>query len=189
MPLHERCAARPLTAYGADKLGSELHARIAGLVHGIPTRGLRFFNVYGPGQDPTSPYSGVISIFVERLMQGSAVTVFGDGGQMRDFVYVADVVAALRLSMAEADCTGGVNNVCTGESVSILQLAQIVMSILDVQLPVKHGRSRKGDIRMSIGDPTGAAAELGFRAQRSLADGLRELIAYQRASHAAGVAT
>src|SRR3954467_5906100 len=87
-PVGGAAAARPLSAYGADKLGCELHARVATHVHGVPAVGLRFFNVYGPRQDPRSPYSGVISIFCDRLRQGLPITVYGDGQQVRDFVYV-----------------------------------------------------------------------------------------------------
>ena len=99
VPIAEATERRPLSAYGADKLGCELHARVASHVHGIPTVGLRFFNVYGPRQDPRSPYSGVISIFCERIRRGAPIDIFGDGGQTRDFVYVADVVAALLAAM------------------------------------------------------------------------------------------
>src|SRR6185312_9578769 len=95
VPITEAEPCAPLSAYGADKLGCELHARIATHVHGIPTVGLRFFNVYGPRQDPASPYSGVISIFCNRIRRGEPIDVFGDGGQTRDFVFVADVVNAL----------------------------------------------------------------------------------------------
>ncbi len=98
-PIDEAAPLRPLSAYGADKLGCELHARVATHVHRVPTAGLRFFNVYGPRQDPRSPYSGVISIFCERVRSGRAVQIHGDGGQTRDFVFVADVVAALLAAM------------------------------------------------------------------------------------------
>ena len=108
VPLTEDATTRPLTAYGADKLGSEQHARVAGNVHGVATTGFRFFNVYGPRQDPLSPYSGVISIFANRLAAGEPVTIFGDGEQTRDFVYVADVVRHLIAGMQKAavSCTG-----------------------------------------------------------------------------------
>ena len=96
LPIPEDAERRPLSAYGADKYACELQARVAGHVHGIAATGLRFFNVYGPRQDPHSPYSGVISIFCERLVRGAPIDIFGDGGQTRDFIYVADVVAALR---------------------------------------------------------------------------------------------
>ena len=96
---HEDVRPAPLTAYGADKLGSELHAAVALQVHGVPSVGLRFFNVYGPRQDPHSPYSGVISIFAALVAGEGTVTVHGDGEQVRDFVYVGDVVAHLMASM------------------------------------------------------------------------------------------
>ncbi len=124
LPLAETAAPRPLSAYGADKLGCELHARVAGRVHGIPTTGLRFFNVYGPRQDPLSPYSGVISIFCERLRGGRGVTIFGDGGQTRDFVFVADVVRALRAALRRVSTEAGVFNVCTGRASSVRDLAR-----------------------------------------------------------------
>lgn len=180
MPLKEVSSVRPLTAYGADKLGSELHARVAGLVHGVPTMGLRFFNVYGPGQDPSSPYSGVISVFVDTLLRGEPVSIFGDGEQTRDFVYVDDVVTALRQAILNADCTAPVLNICTGESVSIYQLAQSIMSILDTRLPITFHASRKGDIRTSVGDPGLARRIVGFYAQHALLDGLQSLVAYER---------
>src|ERR1700733_8992720 len=99
VPIAEAEPCVPLSAYGADKYACEMHARVASHVHAIPTTGLRFFNVYGPRQDPRSPYSGVISIFCERVIRGAPIDVFGDGSQTRDFVYVADVVAALLSAM------------------------------------------------------------------------------------------
>src|SRR6516225_667442 len=89
-PVDEETPAAPLSAYGADKYACELHARVAGAIHGVPTIGLRFFNLYGPRQDPLSPYSGVISIFAERLLSGEPVEIFGDGEQTRDFTYISN---------------------------------------------------------------------------------------------------
>ena len=115
VPITEETDAAPLSAYGADKLGCELHARVAGHVHGIPTVGLRFFNVYGPRQDPRSPYSGVISIFCERIRRGAPIDIFGDGAQTRDFVYVADVGRGAACRDAARDpADAPVFNVCTG---------------------------------------------------------------------------
>jgi UDP-glucose 4-epimerase len=102
LPVSEDAIPRPLSAYGADKLGSEQHALVAGQVHGVPTMGLRFFNVFGPRQDPKSPYSGVISIFCDRLSRGEPIDIFGDGSQTRDFIFVADVVAGLLAAMPAA---------------------------------------------------------------------------------------
>ena len=114
VPLHEESAIKPLSAYGADKYGSELHAFVASNVHMVPTRGFRFFNVYGPRQDPKSPYSGVIAIFAEKLARRQTITIFGDGGQSRDFIYVGDVVRHLIAGMENASQGAAVYNVCTG---------------------------------------------------------------------------
>ncbi|MCP3870945.1 MAG: NAD-dependent epimerase/dehydratase family protein [Gammaproteobacteria bacterium] len=178
MPLKECSDVSPLTAYGADKLGSELHARVASLVHGVPTVGLRFFNVYGPRQNPSSPYSGVISIFVDRILRGEFLVVFGDGEQTRDFVYVGDVVRFMQTAMSRTERTPAVFNVCTGMFVSISQLAKTVMSITGKQVSLTRQLSRKGDIRVSVGDPSHAKRQLGVTAERSLVDGLRTLIEY-----------
>lgn len=176
MPLSESSELRPLTAYGSDKLGSELHARVASLVHGVPTVGLRFFNVYGPRQDPSSPYSGVISIFIKRLFEDQTLTVFGDGEQTRDFVYVADVVRTLRSAMTNISSMPSVFNVCTGESTSINKLAKVIISITGMNVSIEHKKTRKGDIRVSVGNPTRTKQKLGVSAQVSLVDGLRNLI-------------
>ena len=92
VPLCESVQPSPLTPYGADKLSCELHARIAHLIHNVPSIGMRFFNVYGPRQDPKSPYSGVISIFIEKILNDQPITIFGDGTQTRDFVYVLSLI-------------------------------------------------------------------------------------------------
>jgi len=178
MPLKEHATLRPLTAYGADKLGSELHGRVAAVVHGVPNTGLRFFNVYGPRQDPSSPYSGVISIFSERISQGKRITIFGDGEQARDFIYVLDVVNFLRTAMDNISTTPQVFNVCTGKATTIKQLARMLMTVRGERVSVERQATRKGDIRVSIGDPGYAMQHLGVKAQYALVDGLRELILY-----------
>jgi UDP-glucose 4-epimerase len=179
-------AARPApqTAYGADKLGSELHAAIAWHVHGVPTLGLRFFNVYGRRQDPSSPYSGVISIFADRIAARAPVTLHGDGGQTRDFVHVSDVVAHLRAAMALLVETPGaaVLNVCTGRETSIAALANLLGTLGGIAPEIRQGPARSGDIRRSVGDPARARARLGVSAETRLDDGLADLLAY--ASHA-----
>jgi UDP-glucose 4-epimerase len=174
---HESLPTRPLTAYGADKLGSELHGRVAWLIHGVPNVGLRFFNVYGPRQDPSSPYSGVISIFTRLACEGGHPMVFGDGGQTRDFVYVADVVAHLLAAMAHLGGERGafVFNVCTGRSISVLELARAVLAAAGRDpAGVTHGPARAGDIRLSQGDPSLARAAFGLSALTALTCGLRQ---------------
>jgi UDP-glucose 4-epimerase len=153
VPLVETDEARPLSVYAADKLACELHAAVASHLHGIPTAGLRFFNVYGPRQDPASPYSGVISIFADRLAKRRELTIFGDGGQVRDFVFVGDVVEALVAAMARPRPGAFVCNVCTGIGTTITGLAEVLAEILDVPVRFAHAPARAGDVRVSIGDP------------------------------------
>ena len=172
----------PLTAYGADKLGSELHARVASLVHGVPTLGLRFFNVYGPRQDPNSPYSGVISIFADRIGSGEEITLHGDGSQTRDFVHVSDVVAHLLAGMERLDPVRAVRgqpvcfNVCTGRAVSVRSLAEILAGLHGVPLRMRQGAVRSGDIRRSCGCNAAAVAALAVQARMRLEQGLAALL-------------
>lgn len=180
MPLKESTPIAPLTPYGADKAGCELHSRVARHVFGIPTLGLRFFNVYGPRQDPSSPYSGVISIFANRIPKGEAITIFGDGSQTRDFVYVTDVVEHLMASMTML-CEGAIPqytalNVCTGTQTSVLQLAQAIATLRGVELKADYRAARDGDIKISVGDASVATQCLGVSATTQLADGLKEVL-------------
>ncbi len=179
LPLDEDAAKRPLSAYGADKYGCELHAAVATRVHGVPTTGLRFFNVYGPRQDPLSPYSGVISIFCDRLASGEPIDVFGDGLQTRDFVYVADVVQALTRALDRPRALQPeVFNVCTGEAISILHLGREIAGLAGKSLSVRHGPARAGDIRHSVGSPSRAKAAFGVRGLTPLRDGLAATLAW-----------
>ena len=176
-PLDESAATRPLSAYGADKLGSELHALVAAHVHGVPTTGLRFFNVYGPRQDPKSPYSGVIAILADRLSSQSPIDIFGDGEQSRDFIYVGDVVRFLMAAMTKTK-GAQVFNVCTGKATTILDLARIMADILGTTADIRHLDPRPGDIRHSLGNPTAANKALGVTATMPLRDGLAETLAW-----------
>ena len=182
----------PKTAYGADKLASELHASVAWHVHGVPTLGLRFFNVYGPRQDPASPYSGVISVFADRIAAGAPITLNGDGEQTRDFVHVGDVVAHLRASMRllakDGPSGGGVRvlNVCTGRQTAIIDLARLLGRLAGCTPDVRHGPPRAGDIRQSLGDPSRARQHLDISADRQLADGLGSLLHAERTKEKPG---
>lgn len=176
-PASEATRPLPLSAYGADKLGCELHARVARIVHCVPTVGMRFFNVFGPRQDPSSPYSGVISIFCNRLRARRAITVYGDGQQTRDFIYVGDVVRALMLAMDKMPLEAPVLNVCTGRETSILDLARHIAAQCGTPLETKYGPARAGDIRASLGDPSLAEYHLSFLASTNLEDGLRQTLA------------
>jgi UDP-glucose 4-epimerase len=172
VPLSETSAVRPVSAYGADKLGSEQHGLVAWHVHGVPTCGLRFFNVYGPRQDPASPYSGVISIFCDRISAGRGITIFGDGGQSRDFVFVGDVVRALLAAMEHTTTGAHVYNVCTGRPTTIAEMAETIANTLEIAPEITYAPPRQGDIRVSRGDPSETRAALGFDARTRFADGL-----------------
>ena len=166
----------PLSAYGADKLGCEHHARVASTVHGVPTTGLRFFNVYGPRQDPRSPYSGVISIFCDRIASGQDVDILGDGRQTRDFVYVGDVVGALILAMEGVSIQPAVFNVCTGRATSVRDLAEVIAKLCGSRPNFVFREPRRSEIRHSLGDPTSAVQYLGFRAIEPLESGLMKTL-------------
>lgn len=188
VPLDESAVTRPLSAYGADKLACELQARVAWTVHGIPNVGLRFFNVYGPRQDPRSPYSGVISLFIDRTLAGRNVEIHGDGRQSRDFVYIADVVAHLLAAMQLPPEGARVFNVCTGRGTTILDLAQAVAELLGRRPALHHGPPRAGDIRTSLGDPDAASDALGLRATVAIREGLRRTLDAIAAPAAAAIA-
>jgi UDP-glucose 4-epimerase len=184
LPVAEESICEPLSPYGIDKRAAELFLRYHSLVHGLPTQPLRFFNVYGPRQDPGSPYSGVISIFIDRALAGNDLTVFGDGEQTRDFVFVGDVVRAV-VAAALSDGGEGVPvNIATGRSHTVSELARAVIDLSGSPSAVRHGPARAGEILRSVARVTRAEELFGFRAETSLSDGLRRTIEWVRAGAA-----
>ncbi|TNC47000.1 NAD-dependent epimerase/dehydratase family protein [Rubellimicrobium rubrum] len=178
-PCSEDMAPAPISPYGADKAACEMHARALHGIHGLPTAALRFFNVYGPGQDSGSPYAGVISRFLDNLRQGCVHRVFGDGGQTRDFVCVDDVVAALIAAqdLLAREPQALVANVCTGRSISLLELAAALDRLGSGRAtPIEHAPVRAGDIRHSRGAPDRMERDLGLRASIPLDRGLARLL-------------
>ncbi|MFZ4541217.1 MAG: NAD-dependent epimerase/dehydratase family protein [Rickettsiales bacterium] len=177
LPLSENEVPNPLSAYGLDKLSCEKQAALGWNFHGIPSVGLRFFNVYGPRQDARSPYSGVISKFVSNARATLPLTFFGDGEQTRDFIYVGDIV---RLILAGLDARAGaqVFNGCTGKATSLKQLAAAIGDAVGHSITTAHAEARTGDIRHSLGSPALAANTLKFTAVTSLAEGLKQLVAH-----------
>ena len=151
-PIAENDPTNPTSPYGLDKLCAEKQAKLFGDIHGLKSLGLRFFNVYGSRQDPSSPYSGVISIFVDRISKNMPVKIYGDGGQERDFIHVEDVVEALMQSREYASIESDIYNVCTGSAITINELAKIISEILGKKAEILHEPAREGDIYKSIGN-------------------------------------
>ncbi len=181
LPVSESAPCEPLSPYGIDKRTGELWLGYAAKVHRLPAVPLRFFNVYGPRQDPSSPYSGVISIFVDRALAGRELVVFGDGEQTRDFIYVADLVRALMAATFDDRAGEGAPiNLATGRQTTINQLAAEVARLCGSSAGIRHAPARAGEIRHSVAAVDRAAALLGFRAEHSLADGLAQTIDWIR---------
>jgi UDP-glucose 4-epimerase len=176
LPLREQLAPHPLSPYAADKVAGEMYCRAFHASYGLPTVALRFFNVYGPRQDPGSPYSGVISIFAARMARGERPTIFGDGKQTRDFVYVADVVRAMLLACEREEAVGEVFNVAGGRQTSVRRLAEELNRALDTKLKPDFGPAREGEVRFSQGDASRARQMLGWEARVSLREGLSSLV-------------
>jgi len=144
-------------------------------VHRVPATWLRFFNVYGPRQDPSSPYSGVISIFADRARAGRPLTIFGDGGQTRDFVYVGDVVRAIVAALGDGN-SRMVANVATGAEITVLELARTVVELCGGKSPIEHAPARAGEILKSRARVDRMREALGVVAETRLVDGLRETL-------------
>lgn len=175
MPVAEETATRPLSPYGVHKLSSEHALAAYASTHGVRSAALRFFNVYGPRQDPSSPYSGVISIFSDRAKSGRPITIFGDGTQTRDFVYVGDVVRAI-LAAAASPEPFLVANVGTGSEITISELARAVVEQCGNKSTIEHAPPRAGEILKSRAR-VDRLRELGVVAQTRLVDGLAKTLA------------
>lgn len=171
MPIGESFFLRPLSPYGADKIGCEHHAMLARDLHGIPVTIFRLFNVYGPGQDPLSSYSGVISIFSKKILNDEPLTIFGNGEQQRDFIYVEDVVRFLIEGM-EKQHTPSPFNLCSGKGTSIHQLINMIEKLADKKAKKIYAPQRKGDIFISVGNPSHAENFFGMKPSYSLEQGL-----------------
>ena len=174
--IDEETAKAPLTPYAADKLASEHYLEFYARQHGLEPAIFRFFNVFGPRQDPSSPYSGVISIFTQRARQGLPIKVFGDGEQTRDFFYVADLVELLLQALDARQPAAGAVNVGWNQAVSLKQLLAEVGELLGGLPAVTHLDARAGDIRHSRADNSRLTACYRLPAQTSLRDGLAALL-------------
>jgi len=168
---------RPGSPYASSKLAGEDLCAVFWRSYGLESVALRFFNVYGPRQDPNGAYAPVIPRFIAALRRGETPTVFGDGEQTRDFVYVADVVRALRLGAATPDAAGGVFNVASGQAVTLSRLVALLFDALGAEVRIRHEPERPGDVRHSAADTSAIRAALGWEADVSLDAGLSQTIA------------
>jgi UDP-glucose 4-epimerase len=175
LPKHERLRPAPQTPYGITKLDGEYYLEMARQQYGLSTVSLRYFNVYGPHQDPNSQYAAAVPIFIQRAMNHQPLGIFGDGLQTRDFIFVGDVVAA-NLWVAQRQEIYGVYNVATGTTVTILELASTIKEALGSPSAIEHLPPRPGDIRASWSDPSKLMAT-GFRPTYDLQKGLQSTLA------------
>ncbi len=170
----------PLSPYAAAKLSAEAYCNAFYQGFGIETVVLRYFNVFGPRQDPKSEYSAVIPRFVSMILSGDRPVIFGDGNQSRDFVFVADIAKANRLAATIPEAAGGTFNIGRGESTTLLDLLAMLKSVLGQAIDPIHEPARAGDVRDSLADITVARQRLRFEPDVSVAEGLRLSVDYYR---------
>ena len=175
MPVDENVHKQPVSPYGIHKYSSEFALDYYANVHNVPTTALRFFNVYGPRQDPSSPYSGVISIFTDRARAGRPLTIFGDGTQTRDFVYVGDVVRAIYAAMQDGNARL-IANVGTGSEITVNELAKTIVELCGNKSTIEHLPARAGEILKSRARVDRLREQLGVVAETKLVDGLRQTL-------------
>jgi nucleoside-diphosphate-sugar epimerase len=173
LPLKEDYPLCPISPYAASK-AAEGYCLAFNKCYGLGTVVLRYFNVYGPGQR-NSAYSGVITRFLENAFKGEPLTVYGDGCQTRDFIYVDDVIEATVLALEDDGVEGEIFNVCTGKPASVNELVEVVRAIVGKDFKVIYDKPRKGDIRNNYGDPSKAEKILGFKAKTSSKEGVEKM--------------
>jgi UDP-glucose 4-epimerase len=172
-----------MSPYSADKLMAEIYCDVANKLYGLRSYGLRFFNVYGPRQDPTNPYSGVISIFADRILKGEPIAING-GHQTRDFIYVNDIVRGLWKSYEYLleHSVSTYSNLLTGNSISIDELANILMSLAGIMVEKRYQKLPPGDPEKSLGTVDRMRDQLKMCQFVKLDDGLRQVLTWMRAT-------
>jgi UDP-glucose 4-epimerase len=182
LPKTETMLPRPKSPYAVQKLVGEYYASVFSSCFGLETVSLRYFNVYGPRQDPTSPYSGVLSIFMKCVLERSSPTIFGDGEQSRDFTFVEDVVALNLKAAVAPGVSGKVYNAGNGGRITLNEAWRLLQKIEGVEIPAVYAEPRPGDVRDSQADTTAAAAELGHAPRFSFEEGMRLTLDWYRAN-------
>ena len=188
LPKHEEMTPKPLSPYGAQKLFGEMYCQVFWRAYGLETVALRYFNVFGPRQDATSQYSGVMAKFVPAVLQGIRPTIYGDGLQSRDFTYVANVVEANLLACTAPGIAGEVFNIACGDRITVNSMLQQINTITGKDVAPIYGDPREGDIKHSQADVKKAAEKMGYRAKVSFEEGLRTTIDWYRENLSAGIA-
>jgi UDP-N-acetylglucosamine/UDP-N-acetyl-alpha-D-glucosaminouronate 4-epimerase len=188
LPKREDMAVEPISPYAVAKLAGEGYCRSFSRVYGLETVSLRYFNVFGPRQDPRSQYAAVIPSFISTVLAGGRPTVYGDGGQSRDFTYVDNVVAANILAMDSPQAPGRLYNIACGQRVTILELLSELSTLLDVDIEPELAAPRAGEVRHSHADLGRAQAELGYFPAVTLRDGLERTVTHLREKARAGSA-
>ena len=178
LPKREDMPTSPLSPYALQKLVGEQYAQLFTALYGLETVTIRYFNVFGPRQDPSSPYSGVISLFIRALLDGRTPTIFGDGEQTRDFTYVANVVDGVLKACHAPGISGQVVNVATGSRVSLNELFRTLQALTGSTVAAAYGPARTGDIRDSQADIGRARALLGYSPTVEFPDGLARTLAW-----------
>ena len=180
LPKHEGMMPNPLSPYGAQKLFAEIYCQVFSRAYGLETVSLRYFNVFGPRQDSTSQYSGVLALFIPAVLQSKRPTIYGDGLQSRDFTYVQDVVEANLLACAVPGVAGQVFNVACGDRITVNSMLQQINKITGKDIAPIYADPRPGDIEHSQADITRAKEHLGYQPKVSFEEGLRNTIEWYR---------
>jgi UDP-glucose 4-epimerase len=173
---------RPKSPYAVQKLMGEYYASVFTSCFGLETVSLRFFNVYGPRQDPNSPYSGVLSLFMRALIERRSPTIHGDGEQSRDFTYVEDVAGLVLKAAAASGVSGNMYNAGNGNRYTLNYIWNELQKIEGVEIPAIYGPPREGDVRDSQADTTAAVRDLGHAPEFSLEEGLRRTLEWYKKS-------
>lgn len=182
LPKHERMPTNPLSPYALQKLIGEQYMQLYHALYGLDSVALRFFNVFGPRQDPSSPYSGVISVFTAALSERRQPTIHGDGRQTRDFTYVSDVASGVIAASTASGVSGKVINLAPGGRVSIDGLFEVLRELIGADVMPVYGPPREGDVRDSQADNTLARELLGFDAKVTIEEGLRRTVEWYRST-------
>ncbi|HET7617891.1 MAG TPA: SDR family oxidoreductase [Vicinamibacterales bacterium] len=185
LPKHEEMPTNPLSPYALQKVVGEQYLKMFTTLYGLETVTIRYFNVFGPRQDPSSPYSGVISVFATSLLENRAPTIYGDGGQTRDFTYVANVVDGVLRACEAPGASGEIVNVATAGRISLNELFETMRALVGASVEPVYGPPRAGDVRDSQADISKAKRLLGYEPTVSFEEGLRRTLEWYRTAGAA----